>query len=87
MIRNRVPITVAVGAALPPMGTADQLNAALRQAMESLLYRVQQEYLHPRGAYRAPRRLGGGVPSPDDSRALRAAELLDRARKKQKRRS
>lgn len=87
VIRNRVPITVAVGAALPPMGTADQLNAALRQAMESLLYRVQEEYPHPRGAYWVPRRLGGGAPSPDDSRALRAAELLERARKQQKRHS
>lgn len=47
VLRNRVPITVAVGRPLSPTGTAEKLNAALRQAMNALLYRVQGDYPHP----------------------------------------
>ncbi len=47
---NKIPITVAVGRALLPKGNFESLNAALRQAMNSLLYRVQEEYPHPPGA-------------------------------------
>jgi 1-acyl-sn-glycerol-3-phosphate acyltransferase len=85
VIRNKVPITVAAGRALPPVGDPEHLNAELRQAMNPLQYRVQEEYPHPRGAYWVPRRLGGSAPSPDESKALRAAELLERARKQLKR--
>ncbi len=81
VVRNNVPIVVAAGRALPPVGHVDQLNEQLRRAMETLLYRVQEEYPHPKGAYWVPRRLGGSAPSPDDSKQLRAAELLERARK------
>lgn len=81
LIRNKVPITVAAAPPLPPAGNVEQLNAKLRQEMQSLLYRVQEEYPHPPGAYWVPRRLGGSAPTPDESRALRAAELLERARK------
>lgn len=83
---NRIPITVAVGRPLPPTGNAETLNAALRQAMNSLLYRVQEEYPHPPGAYWVPRRLGGSAPTREVSGALRAAELMERARKKAERR-
>jgi 1-acyl-sn-glycerol-3-phosphate acyltransferase len=79
--RNKVPITVAAGRPLPPRGNPDQLNAALREAMNALLYRVQQEYPHPQGEYWVPRRLGGSAPSQEDSRAIRLAELQERARK------
>ena len=44
-------------------GHADQLNVALRDAMNALLYQVQQEYPHPEGEYWVPRRLGGSAPS------------------------
>jgi 1-acyl-sn-glycerol-3-phosphate acyltransferase len=81
LFRNRVPITVAVGQPLPPQGTADQLNAVLRQVMNTLLYRVQEEYPHPEGEFWVPRRLGGSAPTSEDSRALRVAELAERARK------
>ena len=81
VVRNDVPITVAVGRPLAPVGEVDQLNSSLRREMELLLYRVQEEYPHPQGAYWVPRRLGGSAPSPEDSRQLRAAELLERARK------
>jgi 1-acyl-sn-glycerol-3-phosphate acyltransferase len=81
LFRNKIPITVAAGRPLPPRGDAEQLNAALRQAMNSLLYRVQQEYPHPRGEYWVPRRLGGGAPTPDDSKKIRVLELQKRAQK------
>ncbi|MDR3654337.1 MAG: lysophospholipid acyltransferase family protein [Mycobacterium sp.] len=81
VFRNKVPITVAVGRPLPPHGTGEQLNAALREAMTGLLYRVQEEYPHPDGEFWVPQRLGGSAPTQDDSRALRLAELQERARK------
>jgi hypothetical protein len=49
--------------------------------MNTLLYRVQEEYPHPEGEFWVPQRLGGSAPTPEDSRALRAAELAERARK------
>ena len=81
VFRNKVPITVAAGPALPPRGNADQLNVALREAMNALLYRVQQEYPHPEGEYWVPRRLGGSAPSQEDSRAIRLSELQERLHK------
>src|SRR5262249_10315783 len=56
LVRNKIPISVAIGTPLPPHGTVEQLNAALRQAMNKILYRVQEEYPHPEGAYWVPRR-------------------------------
>ncbi len=81
VFRNKVPVTVAAGRALPPHGNADQLNVALREAMNALLYRVQQEYPHPEGQYWVPRRLGGSAPSQEDSRAIRLSELQERLQK------
>ncbi|MCV7377100.1 1-acyl-sn-glycerol-3-phosphate acyltransferase [Mycobacterium alsense] len=81
VFRNKVPITVAVGRPLRPEGTAEQLNTALRQAMNTLLYRVQEEYPHPGGEFWVPRRLGGGAPNQDDSRAIRLAELQERMKR------
>jgi 1-acyl-sn-glycerol-3-phosphate acyltransferase len=81
VFRNKVPITVAAGAALPPRGNADQLNVALRDEMNALLYQVQQEYPHPEGEYWVPRRLGGSAPSQDDSHAIRLSELQERLQK------
>src|SRR5262249_23878208 len=56
VFRNKVPITVAVGGPLPPLGTPERLNVALRNAMNALLYRVQEEYPHPDGENWVPRR-------------------------------
>jgi hypothetical protein len=81
LFRNKIPITVAVGRPLPPHGPAEQLNAALRQAMNAILYRVQEEYPHPEGEYWVPRRLGGDAPSQDVSQQLRIAELNERLKK------
>ena len=49
VFRNKVPVAVAAGRPLPPRGSAEELNVALRDAMNALLYRVQEEYPHPRG--------------------------------------
>jgi 1-acyl-sn-glycerol-3-phosphate acyltransferase len=82
LFRNRIPITVAVGTPLPPRGTAEELNAQLREAMKAVLYRVQEEYPHPEGAYWVPRRLGGSAPTPDESKQFRIAELTERLQKR-----
>jgi 1-acyl-sn-glycerol-3-phosphate acyltransferase len=81
VFRNKVPITVAAGRPLPPRGTAEQLNVALRAAMNQLLYQVQEEYPHPPGEFWVPRRLGGSAPNQEDSRAMRLAELQARMKK------
>lgn len=81
LMGNKIPITVAAGPPLAPRGNVEQLNAALRDAMNALLYRVQEEYPHPPGEFWVPRRLGGGAPTQDDSRAIRLAELQERAKR------
>jgi 1-acyl-sn-glycerol-3-phosphate acyltransferase len=78
VFRNKVPITVAAGRPLAPQGSVEQLIAAVRQAMNAMLYRVQEEYPHPEGEFWVPRRLGGSAPNQDDSRAIRLAELQER---------
>ncbi|CAM4389804.1 1-acyl-sn-glycerol-3-phosphate acyltransferase [Mycobacterium basiliense] len=82
LFRNKVPITVAVGPPLQPGEDAGKLNDTLRQAMESMLYRVQEAYPHPKGEYWVPRRLGGSAPTPEESKQFRIAELAERARKR-----
>jgi 1-acyl-sn-glycerol-3-phosphate acyltransferase len=81
LFRTNVPIMVTAGRALRAVGDAEQLNAQLRQRMNTLLYQVQEEYPHPEGAFWVPRRLGGSAPTPDESKQLRVAELAERARK------
>jgi 1-acyl-sn-glycerol-3-phosphate acyltransferase len=80
--RKKVPITVAVGAPLPPAGDVDPLDAALREAMTSLLHRVQQEYPHPKGAYWVPHRLGGSAPTLAEAKIFEETERAERARKR-----
>jgi 1-acyl-sn-glycerol-3-phosphate acyltransferase len=81
LFRSKVPITLVAGPALAPAGDSEQLNTRLRETMTSMLYRVQEEYPHPQGAYWVPRRLGGAAPTPEESNRLRAIELAERARK------
>jgi 1-acyl-sn-glycerol-3-phosphate acyltransferase len=80
--RKKIPITVAAGAPLPPRGDLEQLEAELRDAMTSLLHRVQEEYPHPQGAFWVPRRLGGGAPTLAEAKVLEEAERAARARKR-----
>jgi 1-acyl-sn-glycerol-3-phosphate acyltransferase len=85
MRRKNIPITVAVGPAVRAAGTIDEINASMREAMTSLLYRVQEEYPHPHDAFWVPRRLGGSAPTVDEAKALEEAELAERARKRAER--
>jgi 1-acyl-sn-glycerol-3-phosphate acyltransferase len=85
MGRNKIPVTVAVGAPLYAADTLDETSAAMRGAMTTLLHRVQEEYPHPEDAYWVPRRLGGSAPTMDEATALEEAELAERARKRAER--
>ena len=79
---NNFPVTVEVGPALPPTGTAEQLDGRIRSAMTTLLYRVQEDYDHPAGAYWVPRRLGGSAPTVAEAERMEEAELAERARRR-----
>ena len=80
--RNKIPITVAVGTQYVPAEPVEEATTELRDAMTTLLERVQDEYPHPEGAYWVPRRLGGSAPSMEEARELDEAELAERARKR-----
>ena len=80
--RKKIPITVAVGEPFRPDDAGERAIPHLREAMETTLHRVQEEYPHPAGAYWVPRRLGGSAPTLDEARALDEAELAERARKR-----
>ncbi|KRE26971.1 acyltransferase [Mycobacterium sp. Soil538] len=80
--RKKIPVTVSVGAPIPPRGTVDDLNTAMREAMTSVLYGAQQDYPQPPGAPWLPRRLGGTAPTPAEARLLDEAELAERARRR-----
>jgi 1-acyl-sn-glycerol-3-phosphate acyltransferase len=80
--RKKIPITVAVGSPYVPGAPVEQSMTELRDAMNTLLLRVQSEYPHPEGAYWVPRRLGGGAPTMEEARELDEAELAERARKR-----
>jgi 1-acyl-sn-glycerol-3-phosphate acyltransferase len=83
--RKKIPITVAVGAPVHAAQTIDETNAAMREAMATLLHKVQEEYPHPEGAYWVPRRLGGSAPTMDEAKVLEEKELAERARKRAER--
>lgn len=80
--RKKVPITVRVCPALPPVGTVAELDADLREEMTRNLHEVQEQYPHPAGAYWVPRRLGGSAPTPEEAERLDAAERAQRARER-----
>ncbi|MGV9801997.1 lysophospholipid acyltransferase family protein [Mycobacterium sp. NPDC003449] len=83
--RKKIPVTVEVGAAIPPSGTVAELDARLRAAMSALLDRVQRGYPTPAGAYWVPRRLGGSAPTLQEAKRLDEAELAERARRRTER--
>lgn len=86
--RGGTPVTVAVGAALPPRSDsgaardAGEYGRALRESMTALLHEVQMDYPHEPGAYWVPRRLGGSAPTPAEADRLDVAELAERARRR-----
>jgi 1-acyl-sn-glycerol-3-phosphate acyltransferase len=83
--RKKISMTVAVGPAQDAAETVEQTNAVMREAMTTVLHRVQEEYPHPQGAYWVPRRLGGSAPTMDEAKVLEEMELAERARKRAER--
>ncbi len=79
--RTKTPISVAVGAPIPPAGTVPELLAEVRMRMAALLGEVQRDYPHPAGAFWVPHRLGGAAPTPAQAKVLDEAELVHRARR------
>jgi 1-acyl-sn-glycerol-3-phosphate acyltransferase len=77
--RNKVPITVQVGAALHAGKDIATTDAALRESMTTLLHQAQQRYPHPAGAYWVPRRLGGGAPTLGEAAQIETDEAAARA--------
>lgn len=80
--RKKVPITVNIGPPMDATGTLEQTQAALRAALNTLLYEAQESYPHPTGAYWVPRRLGGAAPTPAEAEALDRAELVEREQRR-----
>jgi len=80
--RNKIPITVAVGAPLAPTSPVVELETELHDAMNALLYQVQENYDHPPGAYWVPRRLGGSAPTLAEAERMEEAELAERERRR-----
>jgi 1-acyl-sn-glycerol-3-phosphate acyltransferase len=85
MGRKKIPITVAVGPAMKAVGTIDETSTAMREVMTTVLHHVQEQYPRPEGAYWVPRRLGGSAPTMDEAKAIEAAELAERARRRAER--
>jgi 1-acyl-sn-glycerol-3-phosphate acyltransferase len=77
--RNKVPITVSVGAPMRATQDIADTSAALRRSMTALLSQVQQGYAHPAGAYWVPRRLGGSAPTLAEAAQMDADEAAARA--------
>jgi 1-acyl-sn-glycerol-3-phosphate acyltransferase len=77
--RNKMPITVQVGAPLRAADDIASTTAALRESMTTLLHQAQQRYAHPAGAYWVPRRLGGSAPTLAEAAQIEADEAAARA--------
>jgi 1-acyl-sn-glycerol-3-phosphate acyltransferase len=66
--RTSTSVMVSVGEPIAPSGTAEELSARLRVAMQTLLLDVQDAYgPHPAGADWVPARLGGSAPTLDEA--------------------
>jgi 1-acyl-sn-glycerol-3-phosphate acyltransferase len=79
--RNKIPFIVRYGRPLTPVGTATELEGALRDQMSTILRAVQLAYPHPEGEYWVPAEFGGGAPTLDEAKRLDEAELAERARR------
>jgi 1-acyl-sn-glycerol-3-phosphate acyltransferase len=77
--RNKIPILVDVGEAIPPAGTVDELESSLRASMTTILRDVQRRYPHPAGAHWVPSSLGGCAPTLEEAKVLDEIELARRA--------
>ncbi|BBY40321.1 1-acyl-sn-glycerol-3-phosphate acyltransferase [Mycobacterium mantenii] len=83
--RAKIPITVQVGAPLSAREDIARTDAALRDAMTTLLHRAQQHDPGESGAYWMPHRLGGGAPTPAEAACIEATEAAARSAKKAER--
>jgi 1-acyl-sn-glycerol-3-phosphate acyltransferase len=83
--RKKIPVVVAAGRPVSPVGDVEHLDAALRDEMRSLLHCVQEEYPHPAGAFWVPQRLGGSAPTVAEAKVLEETEKAARARKRAER--
>ncbi|MCG7594712.1 lysophospholipid acyltransferase family protein [Mycobacterium sp. C3-094] len=80
MWRPKVPISVAVGAPIPPTLPAAELTALLHSRMQHLLTEVQDAYgPHPPGEFWVPHRLGGGAPTLAEANRMDAEEAAAKA--------
>jgi 1-acyl-sn-glycerol-3-phosphate acyltransferase len=73
--RTRTPITVSVGAPIPPDGDAAAVTAVLRERMAAQLKDAQEAYPDkpgPDDTWWLPARLGGTAPTPERARELDA---------------
>jgi len=81
--RTKTPIAIAVGEPVPAVGTVEELTAALRVAMEILLYEVQDAYgAHPAGEFWVPKRLGGGAIPLEEAEEIDRQVAAERAAKR-----
>jgi 1-acyl-sn-glycerol-3-phosphate acyltransferase len=86
MWHPKVPIHIAVGEPLLPTLPPVELTALLRSRMQHLLEQVQDAYgPYPPGEYWVPHRFGGGAPTIAQAAELEAAEVADRAARRQQR--
>ena len=86
MWHPKVPIHIAVGEPLLPTLPPVELTALLRSRMQHLLGEVQDAYgPYPPGEYWVPHRFGGGAPTIAQAAELEAAEVADRAARRQQR--
>lgn len=82
--RTKTPVMITVGEPIPATGTADELTATLRTAMQSLLLQVQEAYgPHPEGAEWVPARLGGSAPTLEQAGVLERRDAEERARRRE----
>ena len=86
MWRQKVPISVAVGEPILPSLPPTELTALLRSRMQHLLEQVQDGYgPHPADEFLVPHRLGGSAPTPARAAELEAAEIAEKAARRQQR--
>ncbi|MFZ0907214.1 MAG: lysophospholipid acyltransferase family protein [Mycobacterium sp.] len=85
--RKKIPVIVAAGKPLAAAGDVEDLDAALRDEMTSLLHRLQEEYPHPEGAFWVPQRLGGSAPTVAEAKVLQDTENKKRKTERARRRA
>ncbi|AMW17949.1 lysophospholipid acyltransferase family protein [Mycobacteroides chelonae] len=77
--RTNTPISIAVGAPIPPTLPVAELTALLHARMQHLLLEVQDDYgQHPAGEYWVPHRLGGSAPTLAEAAQWDAQDAAER---------